>query len=106
MRTDKRGSSIQVGRWNGAPTTLALSTSSDRVQLAANTVYRLWSSVDCFVRFGDVSVAATTSSSPLTAKISELAVTHKRDTYIAGIVSSGTGTLFITPIDADQAPSA
>ena len=82
------------------PTTLSLSVTTGNVALPSTyllRVYRLWSSVDCFVRFGGSAVEATTSSVPLTAKVPE--VFHVYDnSYIAGIVSSGTGTLFISEL--------
>ena len=84
------------------PTTLSLAVTTGNVALPAPTnpqirLIRLWSSVDCFVRFGGSTVEATTSSHPLTAKVPE--VFESNQSYIAGIVSSGTGTLFISPLE-------
>ena len=80
------------------PDTLALSVTSDRVQLLANRIYRAWSSVDCFFKMGNSSVVATTSSHPLTAKVDMLIVPQVGSDYLAGIVSSGSGTLFVSEI--------
>lgn len=84
------------------PTTLSLAVTTANVALPTFTnpqvrVMRVWASVDCFVRFGGSTVEATTSSHPLTAKVPE--VFESNQGYIAGIVSSGTGTLFISPLE-------
>jgi len=83
-----------------APTTISLSVTSASVALprASNLgCYRLWASVDCFVLLGGSAVAALTTSVPLTAKVPEVFHSYNEG-YIAGIVSSGTGTLFINEL--------
>ena len=85
----------------GNPLTLSLSVVSANLALEADTSYELWPSVDCFIKFGNSTVVALTVSHPLTAKIWKHIRVHTLSDgapYIAGIVSSGTGTLFITPI--------
>ncbi len=90
---------IQIGRYLSDPTTLSLGVVSANTQLKTYTKYRLWSSVDGFFKFGsDNSVAATTSSNPLTAKIDTLHATDGDNFWIAGIVSGGTGVLFISEV--------
>lgn len=93
---------VQVGRYVGSPVTLSLSVASSRVQLQPNRVYRVWSSVDCFFKLGDGTVVATSSEHPLTAKLDTLLLTGGRNTgtdWIAGIVSSGTGVLFLSELE-------
>lgn len=89
-----------VGAYNSSVhQTLNLSvTSAVSSALTAEEVYRLWSSVDCFVLTGGSGVAATTTSIPLTAKVSEYIEVALTETFIAGIVSSGTGVLYITQL--------
>ena len=95
-----------IANFIGLPTTLALSVTTARVALEARTTYRVWSSVDCFIMFGDVTVEATTTSHPLTAKCELLYRTSATETYVAGIVSSGTGQLFISKVAVKAAPWA
>lgn len=101
MRSDNQGRAVQVGRLIGDPVTLALGVVSASVALTAFRFYRLWSSVDSFVRFGDAAVVATTSSHPLRAGLDTLAYTNSEN-FIAGIVSAGTGTLFISEIEVRE----
>ena len=65
--------------------------------LSRHEVYRIWSSVDCFVRLGDSTVTAATTDMPLTAKIDNY-WTIDLNFYIAAIVSAGTGALYITRV--------
>ena len=99
MRTDQQGRPVQVGRYVGSPTALALSVTSASAPLKQNTHYRLWASVDAFFKFGSSGVTATTSDHPLTAKLDVLHYTDDTNIFIAGIVSSGTGTLFLSEVD-------
>jgi len=100
MRTDALGFPIQVGTFSAsAPATVSLSVSSNNVQLVPGKLYRIWASVDCSIAFGSGSVVATTSSHPISAKIPELHITDNTNFYLAGIVSTGTGTLFASLYD-------
>ncbi len=99
MRSDSQGRAVQVGRYLGSPTTLALGVTSANVQLAQNRHYRLWASVDAFFKFGASGVTATTNDHPLTAKLDTLHYTDEVNIFCAGIVSSGSGTLFISEVD-------
>ncbi len=96
-----QGEMFQVlGLGTGAPTTVALSTGSNVNATALSSslrLVRLWASVDCFVRVGGSSVTAATTDHPLTAKIPEIFHLDSSG-YVAGIVSSGTGTLFISEL--------
>jgi len=94
----ENGVGIQTGVYLGSPTTLALSVGSNSVLLKQLTVYRLWSSVDSFFKFGISSVTAATTDHPLKAGLDIMCHTDEDNLYIAGIVSSGTGTLFISEI--------
>jgi len=86
-----------VGIGTGQPQTVSLSTVTARSNTLNSTLgaIRVWSSVNCFIRFGDSTVDATTSDHPLTAEVPEVFETTG-STHVAGIVSSGTGTLFIS----------
>lgn len=84
----------------GGPQTLSLSGVSAVSSALTSTQdsVRLWSSVDCFVQFGiDATVVATTASHPMTAKIPEIFQIGNNH-FLAAIVSTGTGTLFISPL--------
>jgi hypothetical protein len=100
LRLDSRGDIVQVGSYVNAPTIINLSVSSANTgPLAGHTCYRLWSSVDGFFQFGvDNTVVATTSSHPIKAGLDLL---HWADAnlFIAAIVASGTGQLFISRYD-------
>ena len=89
---------VSVG--SGQPKTVSLSTTSAVSAALSSTIdcVRVWSSVDSFIRFGGSSVVATTSDHPLTAKVPEI-MQLNGNAYIAGIVSTGTGTLFISPLE-------
>lgn len=82
---------------NDTTTTVSLSTSSAAATgLTDGSVYRLWSDVNCFVVFTNGgSTAADTDDMPLTAELPEF-FRLTGATRIAGIVSAGTGTLYIT----------
>lgn len=83
----------------GQPKLVSLAVTTARSAALSSTVdmIRVWASVDCFVRAGGASVDATTSDHPLTAKVPEILQLNGA-TNIAGIVSSGTGTLFISEL--------
>ncbi len=100
MRSDSLGRGIQVGRYKPAPVTLNLGVVSANVQLVANRTYRIWPSVDAFFETGTTSgVAATTNSHPITAKLDYLHFTDDANIWLAGIVSTGTGVLYLSEID-------
>ena len=104
MYNDSHGRAIQVGSYSGDPITLSLGVVSANVQLTAYTRYRIWSSVDSFFKLGiDNTVSATTQSNPLTAKIDTLHTTDGTNVFLAGIVSLGTGTLFLSIYKAEAA---
>jgi hypothetical protein len=100
MRSDSQGRGIQIGRYLTAPAVLNVGTVSASVQLLQNRHYRLWPSVDMFFQFGTAGATASTNSHPLTAKLDCLHYTDDTNTTLAAIVSSGTGVLFISEIDA------
>lgn len=101
MAMKVQGQLLPVLSMHGAPTTLSLSAVSASVAIPASIPtsdsVRVWSSVDSFIQFGVGSATATTSSHPLTAKVPEI-FQLDGDTFVAGIVSSGTGTLFVSPL--------
>ena len=78
-------------------TTVSLSTSAAAAgSLTSNSVYRLWSDVNCFVLFTDGgSDDADTDDMPLTAEYPEWVFLKNVD-RISAIVASGTGTLYVT----------
>jgi hypothetical protein len=103
MRLDSNKRPIPITRFLPAsPITLSLSVVSARVQLAPGTKYRIWPSVDCFIKFGIDTVVATTTEHPLTAKYDPLHDTDNTNFWVAGIVSSGTGIIFFSELDLDS----
>ena len=93
-----QGQAVQLARLVGAPKTLNLSVTSDRVELEAFKIYRIWSSVDAFFLLGGTAVVATTASNPITAKVGEIFFTDRNEWFLAGIVSVGTGVLYLTEL--------
>ena len=101
MNSDAGGRAIQIGRFVGDPVVLNLGVASANTQLVAYKKYRLWASMNAFFKFGvDSTVAATTSSNPLTAGLDALHATDAVNFFIAGVVASGTGVLYISEIEA------
>jgi hypothetical protein len=92
---------VPAGRWVPGPIVLALGIASASVQLVPNRYYRLWSSVDAFFDVGpNNAFAATTSSHPLTGKIDAGPVlVDGVNFWLAALVASGTGVLYISEID-------
>lgn len=101
-RTDDRLASV-VGSLpdQGETVTVSLSTSAATTgsALTAGRVYDMVSDVDCFVcRSGAAGDDATTSDYFLPAlTIVPFCLEKGGDLYVSGIVSSGTGTLYISP---------
>ena len=103
MRSDSACRGIQIGRYVANPTLLSLGVTSVNVQLTLSKHYRLWASVNAFFTFGTSSgTAATTSSHPLTAGLDALCATDATNIWIAGVVASGTGTLYISEVEANE----
>jgi hypothetical protein len=100
MRSDSQGRAIQIGRYLNTPLVLNVGVTSASIQLNQNQHYRLWGSVDLFFQFGPMGVTATLNSHPAAAKLDYLHYTDDTNTTLAAIVSSGTGVLFISQIDA------
>jgi hypothetical protein len=104
MQSDIAGRAIQIGRFIGSPTIVNLTVASANLQLSEYKKYRLWSSVNAFFLFGiDNTVTATTSSHPLQAGLDALAFTDKDNIWLAAVVPSGTGALYISQLDTDTA---
>ena len=64
--------------------------------LVVGAVYRVWASVACFIKTGTSAVSATTSDFPLGPQVDKYITIDAGNEYVAGIVSSGTGVLYIT----------
>lgn len=76
---------------------VSLSVASARsTPLQIGDTYRVWASVDCFIRFGNATVDAATTDVPLSAGQWEPYSVADEEVYLAAIVSSGTGVLYIT----------
>lgn len=100
MITDSLGRVAQIGRLVGNPIIVALSTNSARSTiLKPYTAYRIWSSVASFIVFGGAAVDATSSSNPMAAGSSDVFWTDASNRYLAGIVATGTGSLYISELD-------
>ena len=100
MRSDSQGRAVQIGRYLNTPLVLNVGVTSASIQLNQNQHYRLWGSVDLFFQFGPAGVTATLNSHPAAAKLDYLHYTDDTNTTLAAIVSSGTGVLYISEIDA------
>jgi hypothetical protein len=97
-RTSEAGNAIATYA-TSEPTQVSLSVASAvSAQLKNDTAYRIWASVDAFFLPGGSTVAATTNSHPLKAGLDILHLTDKSNLFIAGIVASGTGVLYISEI--------
>lgn len=103
MRVDGNGAPISIAIWNGCQI-LNMGVGSANIQLNTSAFYRLWSSVNSFFVMGpDNSTTATTSSHPLQAGLDILIYTGVTNNWLAGVVGSGTGVLFISAIDPRSA---
>lgn len=103
MRRDRHGNAIQVATYStNAPLTVNLGVSSAVVgPLNGAITYRLWSSVDCFFLPGaNNTITANTSSHPLKAGLDTLHLCDPANPYIAAIVPTGTGVLYVSEIDS------
>jgi hypothetical protein len=84
----------------GASATLAITTSSANVQLpsGSGTRFLLQNSgtAPIFFATGGSTVTATASSTPLLGGEAKVFTLDPSATYIAGIVGTGTATLYIT----------
>lgn len=97
-RTSEAGNSIGTYATT-EPIQISLSVSNAvSAQLKNDTAYRIWSSVDAFFLPGLSTVTATTNSHPLKAGLDVLHLTDRLNLFIAGIVASGTGILYISEI--------
>lgn len=88
-----------------ASTTVSLSNTTAKSTALGTGIVRLYSTVDVFIKFGDSTVTAATTDMFLPGGTIEYfnagtvlsgASTVPKTPYIAGILSSGTGTLYIT----------
>lgn len=82
--------------WSAAPVIVSLSTTTARSTLLPNGVYYITADVACLFLQGGVAVDALTTSNYLPAgAVFTARVTGAADGYIAGILASGTGNLYI-----------
>lgn len=85
-------------QWDSAPERVSLSTSTAKTAAVyAPGVYLLTCDADCFIKSGtQAGVTAATTDNPLWAKAYMLwQVTSADNGGLAGILSSGTATLYI-----------
>lgn len=103
------GETIQVLRYRQGDSfahQVSTSTATARNSTGFNTATRvveIRSTVDCFFQQGDGTITATTSSHFLPADTDRLVATggdnQAQYTHIAAILSSGTGTLYISEME-------
>ena len=89
------------GRYLSNPVTVSLTgTTARSAQLKKQSKYEIFATVDWFFLQGTVAVDATTSSHPRLAYQPTTIVVEDAtsDGYIAGILSAGTGTLYIAEL--------
>lgn len=97
---DQNGSTVQaLGPSPTGVATVAIGASSARVALPSNCdVIRVAASNDCYIKFGDVTVAATASDT-IFPKGAELFTIPAGTTYLAVIqLGAVTGNVSITPM--------
>ena len=86
-----------------ATVSLAATTTTGRVQLTGiGTTVEVQNpgTTTAFLKFGDSTVTAATTDYPLLAGQAKLIVRNPTDqTYVAGIMASGTATLYFTTGD-------
>lgn len=86
----------QRAAWTSAPVTVSLSGTTARSGALGAGMYYVCADVACYFLQGGSSVDATTASNYLPAgAIVAMRVTSAADGYVAAILASGTGTLFI-----------
>lgn len=99
LAKDRGGAGIQAIK-PGNTITVSLSTVTARsTQITGVTLVRVYSSVACFINFGDSSVEAVVTDVPIAANAPEYFRVDSDNDYIAGITASGSGTLYITPCE-------
>jgi hypothetical protein len=99
MLNDASGRAIQSVTYSpNPPVTIALGVSSAVVgPLIPNTLYRIWSSVDAFFLVGpNNGISASTASHPIKAGLDTLHITDQTNLYIAGVVATGTGVMYLS----------
>ena len=100
MANNFLATTVGIGQYlPGAVTTINLSVISANIQLSPFAYYRIWASVDCFFDSGTTNgTVATTASHPLTGKTDTLHYTNSTIVWLAALVSTGTGVLYISQI--------
>ena len=97
MLKDEFGLSVPICAL-GTTNTLSLGLTHAELVLVPNRWYRLWSSVDAFIKQGDGAVIATTSDTPITAKTDIILMTTGDKYVFSGLVTSGSGVLYVTEV--------
>lgn len=94
-----QGNLLPVLAMHGDPIIVALSTGSaiSTILISPADCVRVVSSLDCFIKFGNASVVAATTSHAMTGKVPEI-FQLDGDQYVAGIVSTGTASLCVSPL--------
>jgi len=100
MLSDPLGRAAQIGRLVGAPQIVTTSTTTARSTiLKPNTAYRFYSDQDGWIQFGGSGVNATSSSNPVKAGFAESFRTDDTNIYVAEILPTGTGKLYISELE-------
>lgn len=93
---DQHGNAIQALVPTGAPGNVSISTVSARVALPAGGIaYRIAATADCYVAFGDSSVAAT-AANMLFPSGAEILFDDTGATHVAAITLTGSAVLGAT----------
>lgn len=84
----------------GATEAVTLSVASARttVALQPDSHYRIVSSVDCAIKFGDATVDALTTDFPMFSKVPVVLYVKAPVTHVAGI-AGGAGVLYVTKME-------
>ena len=100
MATDGNGVAIQGALRPKGTTVIAYTdTAAKNVTAFACQIVRLYSSTDCFIKFGDKgTLVATTSDMPLKATTPEY-FNMRGNSFISAVRSTASGNLYVTEME-------
>ena len=99
MIRDQFGAPIPVLSFSGDPIVLGIATSSASTTLTPSTIYRIYATVDCFIKLGTGTVVATNNSHPLSANLPEFFSCDSINNVLA-VIGTSAGTLYISEMSA------
>jgi hypothetical protein len=97
MNKDDFGATVPLAAL-GNTQKITLGVSEQHISLNTYACYRLWPTVNCFIRQGQTGTAATTDDCPLTANVDYHIHTGINWNTISAIVATGSGILYVTEL--------